>query len=1011
MKKIVLLLMIVFAVQNSFAQVKTINGTVTDLEGIPLPSANILIQGTSRGTDSDFDGKFTIQVNVGETLLVSYIGYETQKILIGEQNNLNIQLKESDANKLKEVVVTSLGIKKTRKSLTYAAQEIKAEELTRVRDVNIVNTIAGKVAGVTVTKSAGGTGGSTKVVIRGNSSVNNNQPLYVIDGIPMLNVGAGQPNDTFGSLAGGNKDGGDVVSLINPDDYDGMTVLKGAAASVLYGSQGANGVILLSSKRPQIGKASITAGSVTTFETAAYLPEFQTDYIAASGADESWGAAQKTRDHVKDFFDTAVTQTTSVGYALASENAATSFSFANVDASGIIPGNHLKKNNFGIRQTAKFFKDKLTFSANANYTSQSIINKPVNGFYFNPLTGVYLMPRGNDFNYYKNNYEVYDPTRNLMAQNWMTNRDIMQNPYWAINRNKSEDENHFFNGALSLSYKINDWLSIASRYSYNRITSEFDKKIYATTQGTLSHSNGRYINENSVSTQRYADLIATINTKFNEEFSLNANIGTSVTNTMINQKTGLDSGISAGLQYANWFTLHNFVNNNGNYQTIDSRKEVQSVFAVATLGYKEMLFLDVAGRNDWSSALVNSDKIGFFYPSVGVTGIISEMTEMPDFINFGKVRATFAQVGNDVYPFVTSPTYYQTPANPNSNNPNAGPKTGTSLKPELKSEFEIGTEWRLFNNRLGFEVSYYNSETKNQYLQVIAPVGNSQGLTYYGFNAGNIKNKGIEAIITGGIVRKEKFSWDTTINFSKNTNQVNGIPAELGNRLNLTEAGVNSYRYSLIEGRPFGVIEGINFKRDDQGRILLNDDGTFQRTDFEEVGNANPDFMLGFSNSFKFGNFTANILLDGRFGGDVMSLTQAQNDAFGVSKASGDARNAGGVPINGVRASDGVPVTSMDAQSYYTQVGGRAGISGEYVYDATNVSVREISIGYTIGTKLIPFFDKASVSLIARNLFFIYKDAPFDPNIALSTGEGLQGVDIYGLPSTRSIGINLNVTF
>ncbi|VXB98720.1 SusC/RagA family TonB-linked outer membrane protein [Flavobacterium sp. 9AF] len=1010
MKKIVLLIIIFFATHYSFAQSKMINGVVTDTDGIPLPSANIVVKGTSRGIDSDFDGKFTIQANVGETLLISYIGYETQSILVGEETNLRIQLKPSNANNLKEVVVTSLGIKKTRKSLTYAAQEIKSDELTRVRDVNIVNTIAGKVAGVAVSKSSGGTGGSTKVVIRGNSSVSNNQPLYVIDGIPMLNSGSGQPNDTFGSLAGGNKDGGDVVSLINPDDYEGMTVLKGAAASVLYGSQGANGVILLSSKRPQIGKANITASSVTTFETAAYLPEFQTDYIAAPGADETWGAAQKTRDHVKDFFETAVTQTTSLGYSIGSENSSTSFSFANVSSSGIIPENNLKKNNFGIRQTAKLFKDKVTFSANANYTSQNIINKPVNGFYFNPLTGVYLMPRGYDFNYYKENFEVFDPTRNLMAQNWMTNRDIMQNPYWAVNRNKSEDDNHFFNGALSLSYKVNNWLSVASRYSYNRITSEFDKRIYATTQGTLSHANGRYINENSLSTQRYADLIATINAKFNEDFSFNANIGTSITNSLINQKTGLDSGISAGLNYANWFTLHNFNNNNGNYQTIDSRKEVQSIFAATTLGYKDRLFLDLAGRNDWSSTLVNTDKTGFFYPSVGVTGIISEMTEMPEFINFGKVRATFAQVGNDIYPFITSQTYYYN-SGIGDPRPTAGPKKGTTLKPEIKSEFELGTEWRLFNNRLGFEVSYYNSETKNQYLQVLAPVGNSEGVIYYGFNAGNIENKGIEAIVTAGIIRNDKFSWDTTFNFSKNTNQVNGIPTELGGRLNLTEAGVNSYRYALIEGRPFGVIEGINFKKDDQGRILLNDDGTFQRTGFEEVGNSNPDFMLGFSNSFKLGNFTANILLDGRFGGEVMSLTQAQNDAFGVSKASGDARNEGGVSINGVRASDGVPVTSVSAQSYYTQVGGRAGISGEYVYDATNVSVREISIGYTIGTKLLPFLDKASVSLIARNLFFIYKDAPFDPNIALSTGEGLQGVDIYGLPSTRSIGLNLNITF
>ncbi|MDR7372259.1 SusC/RagA family TonB-linked outer membrane protein [Flavobacterium aquidurense] len=1006
MKKIFLIFMIVFTAQVSLAQVKSVKGVITDSEGMPLPGASVAVQGSQKGTTTDFDGLYSIEAQKGQTLVFSYVGLETQSIVVGDAATINVKMNTASTNALSEVVVTSLGIKKTRKSLTYAAQELKGEELTRVKDANVINTIAGKIAGVAVTKSSGGTGGSTKVLIRGNSSVSNSQPLYVIDGIPMLNSGSGQPNDTFGSLSGGNRDGGDVISLVNPDDYEGMTVLKGAAASVLYGSQGANGVILLSSKKAKEGKANIAASSVTTFETAAYLPKFQTDYIAAPGADESWGAKQKSPDHVEDFFTTGTTQITSVGYSLGSENSSTAFSYANTSASGIIPGNSLKKNNFGVRQTAKFFDNKLTFAANANYTSQTINNKPVNGFYFNPLTGVYLMPRGNDFNAYKDTFEVFDPTRNLMAQNWMTNRDIMQNPYWAINRNKSEDKNDFFNGALSLSYKANNWLTIASRYSYNRITSLYDKKIYATTQGTLSNINGRYISENSLSTQRYADLIATINTKIGDNFNFTANIGTSVTNTLTNQKTILDSGISSGLTYANWFTLANFVNNSGNYQTLDSRREVQSVFAATTFGYKDMLFLDLAGRNDWSSTVSDS----YFYPSVGVTALISEMTTLPEWINFGKVRGTYAEVGNDIYPFITNPTYSYAPGVTDPK-PNAGPKTGTTLKPELKSEFEFGTEWRMFNNRLGFEISYYNSETKNQYLQVIAPVGNAEGVKYYGFNAGSIENKGIEVVLNAGIIRGDKFSWDSSVNFSQNKNKVKELPSNIGNRVNLTEAGVNGYRYALIEGRPYGVIEGINFKKDEQGRILLNDDGTIQRTDFEEIGNSNPDFMLGFSNTFKLGSFFATVLLDGRFGGDVMSLTEAQNDSFGVSKATGDARNAGGVAINAVRASDGTPVTTMDAKSYYTQVGGRAGITGEYVYSATNVSVREVSIGYNFNPKTIPFINTASVSLIARNLFFIYKDAPFDPNIALSTGQGLQGVDIYGLPSTRSIGLNLNVTF
>ena len=1009
MKQIILIFMIVFTSQVTLAQAKTVKGSVTDAVGSPLPGASIAVQGESNGTITDFDGNFSIEVQKGKTLIISYLGLETQSIVVGDQNTITVQLKEAASNALNEVVVTSLGIMKTRKSLTYAAQELKGEELTRVKDANVINTIAGKIAGVAVTKSAGGTGGSTKVVIRGNSSVSNNQPLYVIDGIPLFNGTSGQPNNAFGDTAGGNRDGGDVVSLINPDDYEGMTVLKGAAASVLYGSQGANGVILLSSKKEKEGRSNLKASSVTTFESAAYLPKFQNEYVAVPNGEETWGAKGASDDHVKDFFETGNTQITSLAFSSGSATSSTTLSYANTSGSGIIPGNSIKKNNFGIRQTAKFFNDKLNVAANANYTTQTVFNKPVNGLYFNPLTGVYLMPRGNDFNEYKENFEVFDPTRNLMAQNWMTDRDILQNPFWGINRNKSEDTNQFFNGSIALDYKVNNWFSIASRYSYNRVESGFDKKIYATTQGTLSHINGRYINVSTLSTQRYGDLIATINTKFNDDFSFNANIGTSITNTLGNQRTTLDSGIGGGLQKANWFTLGNFVNNVGNLQTLDSSKEVQSLFAATTLGYKDMLFLDLAARNDWSSTLVNTNNPGFFYPSVGVTAIISEMTTFPEFINYGKVRATYARVGNDVFSFVTSPTYGFT--SEGNKPPLVAPRPGESLRPELKSEVEIGTEWRMFDNRLGFELSYYNSETKHQYLQILAPLTNPLGVKYYGINAGSIKNVGFEAVVTGKIVKADKFSWDATVNYSQNKNTVQEIPAELGGKVILTEAGVNNYRYVLEQGKPFGVIEGVNIKKDTQGRVLLNADGTIQKTGFEEVGNANPDFMLGFSNSFKFGSFFANVLIDARFGGDVMSLTEAVNDEFGVSKVTGDARNAGGVTINAVYPDGTAYAGKYPAESYYKQTGGRAGATGEYVYDATNVSVREVSIGYTFNVKKLSFLQSASLSLIARNLGFIYKDAPFDPNISLSTGEGLQGIDVYGMPSTRSIGLNLNVTF
>lgn len=1008
--------MIVFTAQVSLAQVKNIKGVITDSDGMPLPGASVAVQGGQRGTVTDFDGVFSIEAQKGQTLVFTYVGLETQNIVVGDATTINVKLQTAASNALNEVVVTSLGVKKTRKSLTYSAQELKGEELTRVKDANVINTIAGKIAGVAVTRSSAGTGGSTKVLIRGNSSITNSQPLYVIDGIPLYNGSSNQPNDSFGSTAGGNRDGGDVVSLINPDDYEGMTVLKGAAASVLYGSQGANGVILLSSKKSKENTSSLTASSVTTFESAVSLPKFQNEY-AAAGLDEnkSWGIKKTSKDVTDNFFNTGVTQITSLAFTTGTDISSTSVSYANTTASGIMEGNGVKKNNFGIRQTSKFFDNKLIVSVDAKYTSQTIDNRPVNGLYSNPLTGVYLFPRANDFDYYKNNFETFVPSRNLYGQNFPFLTDIyVQNPYWLINRNKSVDKDNFFNGNIALDFKANKWLNITGRYSYNRIENEFDKKIYATTNTALSGENGRYINVNTLSTQRYADLIAKINTNFNENFSLNAIVGGSINNTLANDVTNLDSGITPGLVRANLFTLGNFGLNTGpnnlNAQTTGSSREIQSVFASATFGYKNMLYLDVAGRNDWSSTLVNTGTPSYFYPSVGVTALISEMTTLPDWINFGKVRGTFAQVGNDIASFVTSPRSTVVGGG-TVTAPIVGPRPGESLKPELKSEFEFGTEWRMFNNRLGFEVSYYNSETKNQYIQVPAPSTNPYGYTFYGINAGSIENKGFEVVLTGKIIAGDKFSWDSTINYSQNKNKVKEIPDELGGTIPLTPVNNINYRYALTEGRPFGVIEGKTIRKNDKGEILLDDKGNPSASgDFVEVGNANPDFMLGWSNTFKIGSFTANILIDGRFGGDVMSITESMNDFYGVSKRTGDARNAGGVPVNAVMP-DGTKVTSVDAQKYYNGVGGLNGATAEYVYDATNVTVREVSIGYTFNKKVLPFINSATVSLIARNLFFIYKDAPFDPNIALSTGQGLQGVDIYGLPSTRSIGLNLNVTF
>lgn len=1002
--------MIVFTAQVSLAQVKNVKGVITDSDGMPLPGASVAVQGGQKGTTTDFDGLYSIEAQKGQTLVFSYVGLETQSIVVGDAATINVKMNTASTNNLSEVVVTSLGIKKSRKSLTYAAQEVKGEEVTRVKDANLMNSLSGKVAGLIVGKSSAGAGGSVKVTIRGNSSATNNQPLYVVDGIPLLNSSSAQSNQVFGDTAGGNRDGGDAISMINPDDIESMTVLKGASAAALYGSQGANGVILVTTKRGKEGKVTANYNASLFVDNVVSLPKFQTSYGADPGATTSWGAAKQSPDHVKDFYNTGATYINSISVNGGTDKMTTSLTYANTKVDGVLPTNEFKKNNIALRQSVKMFDDKVVVDASLSYAEQKIINKPTNALYFNPLTGVYLFPRGNDFNYFKQNFEIFDPTRNLMTQNWPTGTsDIIQNPYWILNRNKSEDKNQSLISSVSINYKANDWLSIKARGGYNRLYNTFEKKMYAGTNTTLAPTTGRYIYTDSESSQLYGDLIATITTKFSDDFTFNANVGTSVTKSTINDALTSDSGLT-GLIYANWFNTGNFVSAAKNSQTVGAKKEVQSVFASATFGYKEMLYLDVTGRNDWSSTLVNTDNLSFFYPSVGVTGVLSEMVTLPEAISFAKVRASFAQVGNDVNAFLTSPS--NTIVNGVVTAPTVGPQPGTSLKPEKQNSFEFGTEWRFVNNRIGFDFTYYQNETKNQLITAPAPIPNTTGYANYAFNAGSIENKGFEITLSGKPIVSENFSWDVALNYASNKNTVKSLGTVNGgqNTVILTNGDPNSYRYVLEVGKPFGEIQGKNVVRNDQGQIVLDADGRIQKTDWVDLGSSNPDFMMGFSNTFKYKKVFLNVLIDGRFGGNVMSMTEAMLDFYGVSKATGDARAAGGVKINAVNAS-GSPVTSMPAQDYYTQVGDRSGATGEYMYKATNVKLGELSLGYTFDFSKQTIFNAVNVSLVGKNLFFFYKDAPFDPNVTLSSGEGLQGVDIFGAPSTRSIGVNLNLTF
>ena len=642
---------------------KPVKGVVTDMQGEPIIGANVVEKGTTNGVITNIDGEFTLNTPTDATLVISYIGSQPVSVPLNGQETINVQMQE-EALSLETVVVTAMGIKKKAASLTYSTQQVGGDELTRAKDANMINSLAGKTAGVSITKNASGLGGSAKVSIRGIRSANesgNNQPLYVIDGVPMLNSTTEQAFSVMGGdNDAGNRDSGDGISNLNPDDIESMSILKGASAAALYGSQAANGVILITTKKGKEGMQRITFSSNLTIDKAMGLPDFQNTYTASGTS--SWVEKQanmKDYNNVDHFFDNGVTAINSVTVQTGKEKMQTYFSYANTTAKGIINVNKLYKHNLTLRETATLFKDKLTLDANVNLISQTINNRPSSGgYYMNPLVGLYTFPRGKDMAEYRDNYEVFDEGRNMPLQNWYTStQDFEQNPYWITNRITSKDKRYRAIASLSANLKVNDWLTLQARGNIDFINDKYQQKFYAGTASNLCHENGRYVDMNNQEFMMYGDVMAMFNKTWNN-WAVNAAAGVSNNTTKTNMLK-LDSG-KAGLYYANVFSVPNMILNDGTAyidETLNSRRVVQSVFATAQIGWKESLYLDLTARNDWSSTLANtsSKNSGFFYPSVGVSWIIDRTIKLPSWISFGKIRASWAQVGNDLPIGITSP--------------------------------------------------------------------------------------------------------------------------------------------------------------------------------------------------------------------------------------------------------------------------------------------------------------------------------------------------------------------
>lgn len=1020
-------------------QADIITGKVTDTSGIPVVGASVTVKGTRKGTTTNSSGSFAIEAARGEIIVISAIGYASREIVAGDQTTLTVTL-EVTTGQMAEVVVTALGINRRSKSITYATQRISGDELTSVKDPNLVNSLNGKVAGLTVNRSASGAGGSVKVVMRGNKSTQNNSPLYVIDGIPMYNTQLGQPVNPFGESSGSGspgRDGGDAISNINPEDIESMQVLKGASAAALYGSQAANGAILITTRKGRVGTARIQISSSLTIDQVLVKPEAQFKYGQSSNTDGSvnedgWGPENGKGDYTKDFFRTGVTWINGISMQAGSEKAQTYFSYSNTTNKNVIPTSEFNRHTFTFRETAKFFDDKLSVDGLVTLTSQKSTNRPVSGFYNNPQIGLYFLPRNLDFNTYKNQYEIYSPERLLNVHNWWNvkydddrfGNEYSQNPYWILNRNQRKDNRDRAFSSLSLKYSINSYLSVQARGNIDVAVDGYDSRMYASTHGTLADFNGRYSWENSKDKVMYGDVLLLYNQQVTNNISISGTLGASINDAKVTDRTFIDSyratnpyGAVRGLAIANVFSTQNILSTNSTRQQSVVRSQTQSVLGSASIGYKDMLFLDLTARNDWSSALAFTPNLSFLYYSAGATAVLNEVFHLPAAIDLAKLRVSYAKVGNSVRAFATNPPLYT--SNPATGamvkNPQA-PFPGRYLKPEDNRSFEVGTEWRFLKNRIGIDVTYYKNDNYDQYFETPAPP--ASGFLVYSLNLGHIRNTGVEVMLNAVPVKSKDFEWNTAVNFAANKNDV----------VKLSEDGVtsgtpqfaltafdNTYGSVVREGGSFGDIISFIPLRNDKGQLLLKDadDGKIgvpaPGPTREVVGNPNPDFTAGWSNGVRYKRFEVSFLIDGRFGGEVMSLTQAELDLRGFSEAAAGARDAGGVRVQGVWK--GQPYDKViDARQYYAAIGGRSGIGEYYMYDATAIRLRELSLGYSVPVK-IKGIRSLDVSLIGRNLFFIRRDAPFDPEVAMSTGNGLSGLDAFGLPSTRSFGLNLKVGF
>ena len=997
---------------------RTVSGTVLDQNGAPVIGAAVFVKGTSIGASTDLDGHFSFQVpgeRLGGQLEFSNLGYETVTLPIGSRSVFNVTLPEANYL-LDATVVTALGIRRDQKALSYNVQEVKADAVTTVKDANFINSLSGKVAGVTINASSSGVGGASKVVLRGNKSISQtSNALYVIDGVPMYNFGGG------GGTEFDSKGATESIADINPEDIESISVLTGAAAAALYGSEAANGAIMITTRKGEAGKLSVTFSSSTEFLSPFVLPEFQSRYgtgLNGKSGDQtfSWGAwlpeSARYNYSPRDFFQTGTTFTNAFSLSGGTDKNQTYFSAAAVNSDGIIPNNKYDRYNFTFRNTSWFLQDKLRLDFNGSYIRQQDQNMTNQGVYANPLTSVYLFPRGNDFSLYRS-YERYNAGTKMMEQFWsdaLAGDLRMQNPYWIAYRNLRNNDKHRYMLCLTAAYDILPWLNVAARVKVDNATNLYTQKLYATTEATISEGgrNGHYTESRTEDAQTYADLIASVNKSLGDDWTLVANLGASVNNVKTNTLSYGGPIQEDGL--ANVFNVFDLDNVKSRASKSGWNDETQSLFASVELGWKKMLYLTLTGRNDWASQLAGSSSVrsGFFYPSAGLSWVPTSHWELGP-VTYLKLRGSVAEVGMPYQRFLTIETYEFDPISRIWKDKTHYPIG--DLKPENTRTWEIGLEARLCQD-ISLNASWYLADTYNQTFDPALPPSSAYSTMY--LQTGSVRNTGVELALGYGH-QWGRFGWDSHFTGSWNRNEIRALAEDAvnpvtGEALNIDELrikGLGKAMYILKKGGTLGDLYTTSgIATNANGYIEIDNEGKplMIETDRELLlGSVFPKYNLAWRNDFTFAGVHLGILLSGRIGGICYSATQANLDLYGVSEASAAARDAGGVLVNGREW--------VDPQKWYQSLGSQSGLPQYYTYSATNFRLQEVSLGYTLPRRWFRNVASATLSLVGNNLWMIYCKAPFDPESVASTGNNYQGIDYFMMPSLRRVGFNVKLAF